>query len=119
MGYGVYSREGRWAGYGIPAICDHIECETKIDRGMSYLCGEEPGAEKGCGLFFCSDHLWISATDDDPQMCERCCDGDSPFEPKPDVAEWVDHVLTDDSWERWRTENPERVAEMSAERGDS
>ena len=114
MGYGVYFRDGRWAGYGVPATCDHPGCEASIDRGMAYICGGEPGADKGCGLFFCGDHLWIGITDDDPQMCERCCDEEPPFDPTPDTPEWVAHMLTDESWEQWRTENPEQVAAMSA-----
>lgn len=114
MGYGVYQREGRWQGYGVPAVCDDPDCSAKIDRGMSYLCGDEPGSEKGCGLFFCLNHLWIGQTDDDPQMCRRCCDDEPPFGPKPDTAEWVMHMLTDESWAPWRSENPEQVAALSA-----
>lgn len=113
MGYGVYNREGRWAGYGVPATCDHPDCGASIDRGMAYLCGEEPGAEKGCGLFFCSRHLFYTPNDDDPQMCSRCCDDEPPFEPTPDTAEWVEHMLTDESWGQWRSENPDRVAAMT------
>lgn len=112
MGYGVYYREHRWAGYGVPAICDHAGCGKPIDRGMDYMCGEEPGAEKGCGLFFCGDHLWFSLVDNDPQMCQRCCDDEPPFEATPDTDEWVQHMLTDDSWEQWRQENPRQVAAM-------
>ena len=112
MGYGVYFRDGRWAGYGVPAICDHPGCGASIDRGLAYRCGEEPGSDKGCGLFFCSNHLWISATDDDPQMCERCCDEDPQFDPTPDTSEWITHMLGDDSWVQWRNENPEKVAAM-------
>ena len=112
MGYGVYFREGRWSGYGVPAVCDHPDCTEKIDRGMGYLCGEEPSPEKGCGLAFCSSHLWIGGGDDDPQMCDRCCDDEPPYSPKPDAQEWVDHMLTDDSWEQWRDENPAQVTAM-------
>lgn len=115
MGYGVYEYGGRWCGYGVPAICDHEGCGAEIDRGMAYLCGEEPGGgENGCGLFFCSDHLFISMGDDVPQMCERCCDDERPFQPTADSDEWVEHMLTDESWEQWRDENPEQVAAMRA-----
>jgi hypothetical protein len=114
MGYAVYQIEGRWCGYGVPATCDFPRCGAAIDRGMDYCCGGEPQAEKGCGLYFCSNHLWISATDDDPQMCERCCDEEPPFEPTPDTAEWAEHVTTDDSWAQWREENPEAAAAMAA-----
>ncbi len=112
MGYGVYHREGRWCGYGVPAICDQPGCGASIDRGLAYRCGEEPGSEKGCGLFFCSHHLYINEIDDVVQMCERCCRSEPPFDPTPDVAEWVQHMLTDESWAQWRDENPEQVAAM-------
>jgi hypothetical protein len=114
MGYGVYFREGRWAGYGVPAVCDKPDCTTEIDRGLAYICGEEPGSEKGCGLFFCSNHLYFGLADNDPQMCERCCNEEPPYEPKADTAEWTTHMLTDDSWQQWRDENPEQVATMKA-----
>lgn len=113
MGYGVYLNEGRWAGYGVPATCDKPACGKNIDRGLAYLCGEDLGSEKGCGLYFCSDHLWIGSTDDDPQMCDRCCDGEPPYEPTPDTQEWVSHTLTDESWQQWRDENPATVASLS------
>ena len=32
-----------------------------------------------------------------------------PFEPTPDTAEWITHMLTNDSWAPWRLENPERA----------
>ena len=112
MGYGVYFRDGRWGGYGVPAVCDDSECVAEINRGLAYICGGEPGNEKGCGLFFCSSHLWIGVGDDDPQMCQRCCDEEPPFEPTPDTPKWIAHMLTDESWEQWRQENPERITEM-------
>lgn len=114
MGYGVYFRDGRWAGYGVPAICEHPECDEAIDRGMDYRCGEEPGAEKGCGLFFCGKHLYFTPHDGDPQMCERCCDNEPPFSEKPDTREWIDWMLTDESWQQWRDENAQQVAAMKA-----
>lgn len=114
MGYGVYHNNGRWAGYGVPALCDHPDCGADIDRGIAYMCGEEPGSEKGCGLFFCGNHLWISRTDGDPQMCERCCNNEPPFEPTPDTAEWVNHMLTDESWQEWRDRYPDEVERLSA-----
>lgn len=115
MGYQVYEDRAardlgvaRWAGYGVPAICDHPECEAQIDRGLEYRCGDD--GEDGCGLSFCSSHLYIGAGD--PQMCERCCDENPPFTPKPDTAEWERWMLSDGSWEQWRTDNPERVEQM-------
>lgn len=112
MGYAVYQIEGRWAGYGVPATCDQPGCGKAIDRGVAYCCGEEPGADKGCGLYFCGDHLGLGPGDDDPMLCERCAADEPPFDPTPDTTEWINHMLTDESWEQWRQENPEMVAAM-------
>lgn len=87
-------------GYGVPAFCDHPDCDEEIDRGLGYVCGAEPyGGEKGCGLFFCGRHQfgW-------QQQCERCLAGKQPFMPKPDHPEWVRHKQTDPSWAAWRAE---------------
>lgn len=104
MGYAVGFRDDRWIGYGVPAECDRPECTVEIDRGMGYVCGDVWGAEdtEGCGLFFCARHGGGS-------ICERCEAGAAPFAPKPDSDEWVDHMLTDESWEEWRGENPAQV----------
>lgn len=117
MGYQVYEDAAalelgfmRWAGYGVPAICDQPDCETEIDRGIGYRCGD--ATDDGCGLSFCSSHLYIGGGD--PQMCERCCDGDTPFDPKPDTPRWEAWMLSDESWERWRSEHPIEVAAMRA-----
>jgi hypothetical protein len=100
-------------GYGVPAICDQPGCGEPIDRGLGYVCGGKAyGGEHGCGLYFCGAHLtgviehhgggWA-------HVCERCDVGLPPFEPTPDTAEWMRHKLTDESWERWRSENPDEV----------
>lgn len=106
----------RWAGYGVPAICDHPDCDVAIDRGVGYRCetivsypgdedddyeGPEAIEEEGCGMHFCSMHEDHS--------------NHKTATPKPDTPEWMQHMLTDESWERWRVENPSRVAEMRAE----
>jgi hypothetical protein len=101
-------------GYGVPATCDHPGCGAEIDRGLSYVCGGEPyGGEHGCGLYFCADHLLLSMDGDASQVCDRCHDGDTPFEPTPDRAEWIRHKLTHESWQQWRDENPEEVAALT------
>jgi hypothetical protein len=111
VGYAVYEVGHRWCGYGVPATCDHPGCGASIDRGLAYVCGDEAGGgEMGCGLYFCYSHLLMS---DRPQLCQRCYDGGSPFEPTPDTPEWVAHMLTDSSWAQWRSENPDAVAAMS------
>jgi len=92
-------------GYGVPAECDHPDCHNKIDRGLAYVCGGEPyGGENGCGLYFCEDHLIYAG---DAAVCERCAAGEKPFEPKPDVDEWIKHKETDPSWEEWRNKRRE------------
>jgi hypothetical protein len=138
-----YGHDGRWnrdIGYGVPAICDHPDCNEEIDRGLSYVCGSEPyGGDDGCGLYFCSSHLFYdfgpedndltdftydddeesiedSDSDDlrDCQLCQACLHFAEPFKPTPDVPEWLEWKLTDESWQQWRDENPEQVVTMKA-----
>lgn len=91
-------------GYGVPAICDHPECNARIDRGLSYVCGGEPyGGERGCGLYFCPGHLFLSPRL--PQLCERCLNRRPEFQAKPDLPEWTEHKRTHPSWAAWRAEN--------------
>lgn len=112
MGWAVGRMDGRDIGYGVPAKCDQPGCDVRIDRGLGYICGfgEPWGGDEGCGLFFCMEHGGGS-------LCERC-DTDAedkyPFDPKPDVEDWVRHKLTDESWQRWRDENPAEVAKLRA-----
>ncbi len=97
-------------GYGVPCICDHPKCNARIDRGLSYVCcGEEPmGGEKGCGRHFCYDHA------DWNHRCSRCTHGRGPWPRKPDVREWLEWKLNDESWQKYRDANPEEVAEWKA-----
>lgn len=98
-------------GYGVPAICDYPKCDNEIHRGLGYVCCDlEPyGGERGCGLYFCAEHQHV--TEKHHQLCERCLRGNPPFDPKPDTQEWIDWKLTDESWEKWREENPDWVKE--------
>jgi len=97
-------------GYGVPAICDYPGCDKKIDRGLSYVCGGDAyGGEWGCGLFFCSEHQEYSSKG--IMLCEKCNKNKGPFEPKPDIAEWIKHKLTDESWREWRLEHSDWVIE--------
>lgn len=108
---GYDSAWNRDIGYGVPAPCDHPGCDEKIDRGLSYVCGGEPyGGEYGCGLYFCSSHL--SYTPRRPQRCERCIKRKKPFTPKPDSPVWIQHKLSDESWDEWRSENQELVERL-------
>lgn len=91
----------RDVGYGVPAICDRPDCEEQIDRGLSWVCGDEVyGGEDGCGLFFCDSHGGGT-------LCERCENGLPPFDPKPDTDEWINHKMTDPTWAEWRAEHAE------------
>ena len=99
-------------GYGVPALCDHPACQESINRGLSYVCGQDVyGGEHGCGLFFCGDHL-LWARKQKTFVCERCHAGLDPFEPTPDSEEWVHWKLTDESWKEWREAHPEVVQQM-------
>lgn len=125
MGWSIGSDGDRDIGYGVPAECDYPDCSKRIDRGLSYVCGSDPyGGAWGCGLYFCSDHLetkevknlrTIQVPGEEficVSLCERCYENKASFEPKPDIPEWVNHKLTDESWQEWRDENPSEVQEM-------
>lgn len=106
---GFDSNWKRDIGYGVPAVCDHPDCNEKIDRGLSYVCcGQQPyGGDQGCGLYFCPEHqLGMHG------QCERCSRGNAPFDPKPDVPQWMRWKLKDDSWRRWRGNNPDEVEKL-------
>jgi hypothetical protein len=108
-------------GYGVPATCDHPECNEKIDRGLSYVCGGEPyGGEHGCGLYFCGRHVtYAGGRRDYKQLCSRCYFGRASFAAKPDVREWIEHKLTDPSWQEWRNEHVDEVEKMRAAVGEA
>lgn len=118
MGWSV-GYDSNWSrdiGYGVPAWCD-AACGTKIDRGLAYVCGGGPyGEPAGCGLYFCTRHLWMDPEDESgerDQLCNKCMDGAEPYEPTADHPEWVQWKLTHDSWESWRRENEAWVLEMT------
>lgn len=107
---GFDSTWSRDIGYGVPAICDHPDCNAEIDRGLAHVCcDQEPyGGDRGCGLYFCEEHQ--HCTEEHSQLCARCLRGNPPFSPKPDTLEWINHKLTDESWAKWREQNPEFVS---------
>lgn len=109
---GFDSNWHRDIGYGVPAYCDHPDCNKEIDRGLSYVCGGEPyGGPRGCGLYFCEKHLFMY--DKLPQLCERCAPRKKkPFPAKPDHPSWIEWKLTDTSWKEWRDEHPKEVAKL-------
>lgn len=112
MGWSIGYSNGRDIGYGVPAVCDYPKCDKEIDRGLSYACGGLDGVEGeiGCGLYFCSEHL--NHYRKGQQICPRCYRYRAPFNPKPDVKEWIKWKLTDESWSEWRKNNPEEVFKL-------
>lgn len=124
MGWSIGYDENwhRDIGYGVPALCDEPGCDTRIDRGLSNVCGGEPfGGEDGCGLYFCEAHLRYCVVPSGDggrternQFCARCSATEAPYEPKPDVPEWVRWKLTAASWQQWRDENPKEVERLTA-----
>lgn len=97
---GYSERHKRDIGYGVPAFCDHPGCNEEIDRGLGYKC-EEEGC--GCEKFYCSTHLYDTGihTHEVP---------DTRIHP-----DWGRHLLTHESWGRWRKENPDEVVRVRAE----
>jgi hypothetical protein len=114
MGWAVgEDKAGRDIGYGVPALCDHPECSEHINRGLSFVCGmiNMDEGDRGCGLHFCTGHLQYSPKYG--QLCDRCYPRKrKPFARKPDVTEWLQHKLIDESWRQWRADNPHEVAEV-------
>lgn len=80
MGYALYeiSRNGEkiQAGYDVEADCEEPACEARIDRGLGYLCGGEPGGDEyGCGGYFCGEHLYgVPPGEPGEGRCRRCGD---------------------------------------------
>ena len=123
MGWAIGERGGRDIGYGVPATCDYPTCKKKIDRGLSYCCGDF-SSDDGCGLYFCDKHLgYAEDRNGGPhQFCDRCLynleQGDDwekfkpTFEPKPDRPIWIRWKLKHHSWEQWRKENPKEVKKL-------
>lgn len=106
---GFDSTWNRDIGYGVPATCDHPGCGKAIDRGLGHVCGNQQpyGGDEGCGLFFCGTH-------GGGILCERCenppdIGSREPFDPTPDVPEWLRHKLRNATWKQWRDEHPEDV----------
>ena len=103
--------DDNWArdiGYGVPAYCDHPGCDAEIDRGLAYVCClQEPyGGDIGCGRYYCPKHEAVDWDDDDQPRCGHK-DDDCISEDHPD---WIQHKLTDESWELWRAINLKWVA---------
>ncbi len=101
---GFDDRWDRDIGYGVPAYCDHPDCGKQIS------CNQEPyGGEFGCGRYFCDDHQEYRYNEDEEQICAHLDSNHTSIE-HPD---WIHHKLTDESWQQWRDENPDKVGWLS------
>lgn len=52
-------------------------CDESIDRGLGFLCGDQPGrpSEFGCGRWFCGQHLFSAPEPvDGLGICGPCLD---------------------------------------------
>ncbi len=105
----------RDVGYGVPAWCDHPGCNVEINRGLAYVCGSDAfGGDYGCGMHFCSIHRQHAGkARNHAELCQQCYRGRAPFDAKPDHPDWIRWKLTDESWARWRAENPDTVKELT------
>lgn len=74
MGYAYYDTPLGPAGYSVMDTCHEEGCSTRIDRGLSFLCGNSPGRddEVGCGRWFCGEHLMSPVDGCDNGSCRRC-----------------------------------------------
>jgi hypothetical protein len=62
------------AGYAVKTVCEEDGCEEQIDRGLAYVCGNEPGGDEyGCGGYYCARHLYLgSGAPVSEGLCKRC-----------------------------------------------
>ncbi len=78
MGWGNCGEDsqGRSIGYCHEAICDEFGCKAKIDRGLSYACGDMHGFDTpySCDKYFCGKHIVIIETPDNEAIgiCNEC-----------------------------------------------
>ncbi len=91
MGWGNCGEDskGRPIGYNHEGICDHPGCDKKIDRGLSYACGDmHGGLEIGCEEYFCDKHRRnyvktnYSNNPDEVPVCDGC------YQELLDTGEW-------------------------------
>ena len=114
MGYSYGFENGRDIGYGVPAWCDQPKCNEKIDRGLSYRCGDFH-SDNGCGMFFCEKHLYGHTFIDRSieSVCKRCHGYLAPYPQKADHPEWIKWKLSHPSWKEWREKHPKTVQKLS------
>ena len=90
MGYSVYWMYGRWQGYGVTAYCDYPGCNEIIDRGMGYTHEE---AKEDNNVFCCNNHQHEPLESFEIDYDREC-------------KEWLEWILSHESWDIWRLENP-------------
>ena len=65
----------RHIGYAFEAICDYEGCNEKIDRGLSYVCGDMHGEDEvSCEKYYCENHRnnYIEWDDKELKICDEC-----------------------------------------------
>lgn len=136
MGYSVYysDKNTRFQGYAMHAYCDHPGCKNEIDRGMGYVCCGNQDHPNSCGGFYCAEHADLCTLISEDEFEEALDDEEvqeqlesygltempvfdedgyfyhcqhEPIEKDKEHPQWLNHVLTDESWEEWRNANPE------------
>lgn len=86
---------GRPIGYAFQATCDYPGCGNKIDRGLSYACGNMHGNTNwGCEGYFCSEHMLFVDKEHDSQLCEFCYNDMVALE--AEEAEWEEEEDLED-----------------------
>lgn len=83
MGYGTYDTTRGPADYAVDDVCHAEGCTTEIDRGLAFLCGDDPHSPApGCGWWFCDKHLFYVHLGGDTvvQLCPACAEavGEDP-----------------------------------------
>lgn len=102
-----YDSNGRPIGYAFEATCDHPGCKAKIDRGVSYACGNMHGElDHACEGYFCGDHLSGTLPIDGKErgVCQACYEQWKKYAiENPDDADELIEFF--DEWEgpEWRS----------------
>jgi hypothetical protein len=83
MGWGSgINEQGREVGYLVDAECDFPGCGARINRGLSYVCGDmHDGGNHGCGGYFCERHLESTSVG---RLCGKCAEDAPPYDDEKD-----------------------------------
>lgn len=72
MGWAHGILDGKEVGYAVADVCNEKGCDTEIDCGLAYLCGNLYD-DIGCGDYFCYAHLFCGPEGSgDCWLCKRC-----------------------------------------------